>query len=341
MPLICENLPTGDLARKAEYVGVSDFIRIRHTRRPNIPIAQNWCLRSYFMPAKYRESVQQIENFQVRPDDVWVVTFPKCGTTWSQEMVWMLCNDLDYDKGQSVGLNTRFPFFELGTIVGDKFSAQFGDVISGLDKMTSPRLIKSHLPAPLLPKSIWEVKPKIIYVARNVKDAAISFYHHYKNLQGYRGTFDDFLDTFLNDGVIYAPYDSHIIDFWNMRDEENILFLTYEDMKRDHPSVIRKTAEFLGKSFSDEQIETLAEHLTFDKMTKNGSVNFQEEMKGFAKLLNIKKDENFNFIRKGKVGGYHDEMTEERIEMFDSWIQERLAKYNVDPQIQDILVPTN
>uniref|UniRef100_A0A7G3AYZ2 Putative sulfotransferase 1 family member d1 n=1 Tax=Lutzomyia longipalpis TaxID=7200 RepID=A0A7G3AYZ2_LUTLO len=340
MPLICENIPKGDLVRKAEYLGTSDFIRIRHTRRPNVPVADKWCLRSYFLPARYRQSVQTIENYHVRPDDVWVVTFPKCGTTWTQEMVWQIGNDLDFEKGKALTLNMRFPYLELGTIVHEKFNMDFLPI---LEKIPSPRFIKSHLPAPLLPKEIWSVKPKIIYVARNAKDTAISFYHHYRNLQQYRGSFSDFMDIFLNDATIYAPYDSHIIDFWNMRNEENILFITYEEMKKDHPNVIRRVADFLGKSLTDEQVETLADHLTFDKMSKNESVNFEEERKTFDKMFNMKhdqKDNDYNFIRKGKVGSYREEMTPEMIERFDAWIQERMEKYQVDPELLEVFIPT-
>ena len=33
--------------------------------------------------------------------DVWLVTPPKCGTTWTQEMVWLLANDLDYEAAKT------------------------------------------------------------------------------------------------------------------------------------------------------------------------------------------------------------------------------------------------
>lgn len=50
---------------------------------------------------------------QVRDNDVWIISYPKCGTTWTQEMVWMLGNNLDYETGSKVDLSDRSPFFEL------------------------------------------------------------------------------------------------------------------------------------------------------------------------------------------------------------------------------------
>ncbi len=103
-------------------------------------------------------------------------------------------------------------------------------------------------------------------MVRNPKDAAVSFYHHYRNIVGYRGNKEDFFEAFLNDMVIYAPFQDHILDFYNMRNEDNVLFLSFESMKRDIHSVIKKTMVFLNKEFDDNQINQLANHLSFDEM---------------------------------------------------------------------------
>ncbi|XP_055706449.1 luciferin sulfotransferase-like [Phlebotomus papatasi] len=330
----CEPIVRDEVYEKARYMEWTDYSRFGNFNHDDVPSAKKWTKRTYFFPTHYQRCVEDIENFQVRPDDVWVVTFPKCGTTWTQEMVWQICNDLDFKKGKSIGLNARFPFFEFGALMPEETGF---DPISLLNKMPSPRFIKSHLPAPLLPKQIWTVKPKIIYVVRNAKDVLVSFYHHYRNLQEYRQSFSNFAEAFMNDMIIYAPFDTHIVDFWHMRNEDNILFLTYEDMKKDHPTIIEKTAEFLGKSLNEDQILELADHLTFDKMSKNESVDLLLEIKDLSSTLKVTKiDEDFAFVRKGKVGSYREEMPAEMVVKFNEWLQKRLNDLNVDPELRKL-----
>lgn len=254
------------------------------------------------LPSQYLQYADRIRNLTVYKDDVWVVTFPKCGTTWTQEMVWLIDHDLDYETAGKFDLNLRSVFIEASAVIGDCL----GDTVERVENLERPRHIKSHLPLALLPSQLWTVQPKIIYCARNPKDVAVSYMHHYRHLHGYKGTNEAFLDGLLAEQVLWCPQVPHTLDFWNIRHLDYVLFNHYEEMKKDIMSVLRKTCKFLGKSYTDEQLEKLAQHLSFDIMKKNPTANQTQLVKALEKVRDTKID--FKFMRKGQSGCHRDEL---------------------------------
>lgn len=68
--------------------------------------------RKYLFPNVFAKHAERLYNFQARTSDVWICTHPRSGTTLTQEMVWLLVNNFDYERGQRVNLERRSPFFE-------------------------------------------------------------------------------------------------------------------------------------------------------------------------------------------------------------------------------------
>ena len=69
--------------------------------------------RSCVLIEKYmKQCAERVKAMKVYEDDVWVVSFPKAGTTWTQEMVWLINNDMNFDKALDENLLDRFPFLE-------------------------------------------------------------------------------------------------------------------------------------------------------------------------------------------------------------------------------------
>ena len=95
-------------------------------------------------------------------------------------------------------------------------------------------------------------------------------------MEGYSGSFETYVDAFLNDECIYwTPFMHNVRGFWEKRHEPNIMFITYEEMKRDLPEMIRKVSSFLGKPVAEKDIPGLADFLSFDKMKANPAMNKQ------------------------------------------------------------------
>lgn len=71
---------------------------------PITPLGTDYKVNYCVLPEKYVEIHDQIKNFSVRPDDLWLCGSGKSGTTWAQEMVWLINNKLDYETAKAKNL---------------------------------------------------------------------------------------------------------------------------------------------------------------------------------------------------------------------------------------------
>lgn len=277
------------LLRKGMLYGAKEYYRftIDPTTTNQLALPPDYQFSQCFLPKKYLTLANRVHNFKVYPDDIWTVSYPKAGTTWVINVVWLLKNNLDFDTNlvdASFRYLERALFYELNddNKNDEGFRAaktEFDQKLDEYDNLTPPRILKSHLPAYLLPKDIWTTKAKLIYVYRNAKDVAVSMYHMFHNhlWLRYTGTIEEFLDAFLNDHIVYGPFNDHINSFQQLSRLDHVLLIKYEDMIADSFACVKAISTFLNCSYSDFQLKQLTEHLSFDSMrTKN---------QGFQKCL--------------------------------------------------------
>ncbi|TNN30927.1 Cytosolic sulfotransferase 3 [Liparis tanakae] len=97
----------------------------------------------------FTDNWENIQNFQARPDDILIATYPKAGTTWVSYILDLLYFG-ETERQKDVPIYNRVPFLEI--FVPSVFSGK--DMVDNL--ATSPRLIKTHFPVQFIPKSFWE-----------------------------------------------------------------------------------------------------------------------------------------------------------------------------------------
>ena len=143
----------------------------------------------------------------------------------------MLINDLDTEKSQGMQIS-RVPFLELECLYQKKSLEMRGIKEHGLElanRMEGRRLIRSHLPLEFLPPDLLE-KCKVVYVARNPKDACVSYYHHNLSLPNhcFTGNFQQFADLFEDGLHAYGSYWHHLLGGWAVRDHPNVKIVWFE-----------------------------------------------------------------------------------------------------------------
>nr|CAD7437869.1 unnamed protein product [Timema bartmani] len=213
-------------------------------------------------------------------------------------------------------------------------SKQSPDVFEYIDQMKSPRLIKTHLPIELLPKEVWTKKPKddkspnLSSSSVDVNATENEDQHVMINLSNGQESHHP-IEEPLPEALPFSPFWGHVLGYWRRKDEFPIIFNTYEEMKRDLLSVVLKTCRFLCKSYTDTELESLLDHLSFDKMKENPSVNY-EHVVTRKRLTEETKD--LTFFRKGEAGGWRKTMSPELAARFDAWTADKLkgSDYEVD-----------
>ncbi|XP_050027199.2 sulfotransferase ssu-1-like [Dermacentor andersoni] len=215
-------------------------------------------------------------EYKASAGDIFIDTFPKCGTNWTKRIVQLLVDE-HTTKESDYALSTSF--FEM---VGK-------DIIAALPE---PRIITTHLAYELLPK---HVQARYIYVVRNPKDCCVSYFHHSKKTKIYNfedGTFDEYLQLFIKGATSFGDYFSHLVSWYPHVDEPNVLFLTYESMKKDLASAVLKIAKFID--VKDPEL-LCVDSKKFQEVVTNCSVDRMKEYlnTNYKKALGNQNPENW------------------------------------------------
>ena len=79
---------------------------------------------------------------------------------------------------------------------------------------------------------------------------------------------------FKNGITMHSPIMPHMLEAWNLKENPNLYFTTYECMKKDLQKVVTEVASFMGKTLTDEQMNRLLDTVDIKSMRKNKYIYF-------------------------------------------------------------------
>jgi hypothetical protein len=186
-----------------------------------------------------------------------------------------------------------------------------------LEALPDPRVFKSHLTYRRIPKGPC----RYLYVARDGKDVAVSYYHFYRSHMGYEGTFEAFYAKFLAGDVSYGSWLAHVAGWWAHRDDPNVLFLHYEDLVHELAGSLRRIAGFCGLDVAPDRFAGILERCGFAFMKAH-----EGQFDPLLGMIWDKASRSEAHLRTGRAGGWKGHLSPEQEAGFDRAFGRRLAR---------------
>jgi aryl sulfotransferase len=216
-------------------------------------------------------------DFAFRDDDIVIATYAKSGTTWVQQIV----SQLIFNGEEGMDVAEMSPWMDL-RIPPKEIK------LPAVEAQTHRRFIKTHLPMDAL---VFSEKAKYLYIARDGRDVAWSFYNHHVNandawyqaindtpgrvgppIERPSGDIVQYFNEWLEqDGYPIWSFWENIRTWWEIRDQPNVQLIHFEALKQNMPGEIRRIADFLNIEIDESRWDSILRHCSFDYMKANAT----------------------------------------------------------------------
>jgi hypothetical protein len=250
-----------------------------------------------------------------RDRDILISVPVKSGTTWTMNIVYQLLTGGDPDFED---IYAEVPWIEL--VKRPDMPVQ--ELVDDVATMSAerPRAFKSHSAPPALPyvEAGSDKDVRYVVVFRNPEEALVSMKPF---IEKHSDQWLEFWETprealvrpdfpaFYHEVIDAMGMNAALFDFlqswWPLRNEPNVLFIHFTDMKRDHEASLRKIADFIEVEPTEPQWRAINEYTSFPWMKRHGH-KFDGNRAADIPVL-----EPGAMVRKGRAGAAREDgMTE-------------------------------
>jgi hypothetical protein len=224
-------------------------------------------------------------NLPVFEDDVFLVSYPKSGNTWTR---FLIANLLHPEEPAS--------FANIDKLVPDleEISKRH------LARVPRPRFIKSH-------QYFHPSYERVIYIVRDPRDVAVSQYHFRRKRRLLEDSFrvEQFVEQFISGAIspYYGSWGENVASWLFTRGRDSdFLLLRYEDMLENTIAELGRIAAFLHLDPAIERVAQAADRSSAEKMRK------LETSQAHLWSLTKKTRQDMPFVRAAKSGGWRSEL---------------------------------
>jgi len=234
-------------------------------------------------------------NLRVFSDDVYVVSYPKSGNTWTR---FLIANLIYPDKHPD--------FTNINELIPDPE----GVTKRHLEELPRPRYLKSH--------AYFDHRyPKVIHIVRDPRDVVLSEYYFDIKRSAIPDDFplEKFVSRFVN-GELNHPYgtwgENTATWFYARANSPRLLLVTYEALQSEGARQMARIAEFIGVPANPERIGFAIEQSSADRMRE------LEKKQGHLWSSTKRTRQDKPFVRSAKAGGWKSELSEASIAEIES-----------------------
>lgn len=191
-------------------------------------------------------------RFRPHPQDVFVASYPRSGTTWMLYAVHLLHRRRD----DFAHLEDATPWFERMLAHGRAKASDF-------EQLSTPRIFKTHL----LPR--WTPPARVIYVERDGLDVARSYHRLYRDYLRFSGDFNAFYSRFLRGEVQYGSWRAHRAAWASAQQHRPVLTVRYERLRAEPAATLAEVAGFLRLNVEPAHVEQVVEATDISRMREH------------------------------------------------------------------------
>ena len=200
-------------------------------------------------------------GYRAQAGDVFACAGFKSGTTWLLQIATQVAHR---GAAEFTDIHHVVPWPDCPPVL-ERYLVPLGDPSPLARSPTARRVIKTHLPFDAVP---YSESARYIGLVRDPKDACVSSYHFMRALifGPAMPSVATWVKSFTRPDFVPVSWAAHLQSYWRVRDRPNVLFLTYEELKRDAAGGVRRIAEHMGVELTAAELAEVVRRSSFTYM---------------------------------------------------------------------------